>query len=78
MPTHQHDHAVETESSAAEVLDPVCGMMILPEDAAGTAEHKGQTYHFCSTGCVAKFKSDPEKYLSPCQARADHEERREC
>ncbi len=65
MPKHQHDHIMEADSSAAEVLDPVCGMMILPEDAAGTNEHQGKTYYFCSTGCVAKFKDDPDSFLAP-------------
>ncbi|MGZ4868581.1 MAG: heavy metal translocating P-type ATPase [Candidatus Angelobacter sp.] len=29
------------------------------------AEYKGQTYYFCSAGCVTRFKTDPEKYLAP-------------
>ena len=44
--------------------DPVCGMKAAanPEKSA---VHAGQTYYFCSTGCVSKFKSDPMRYLSP-------------
>ena len=49
---------------AERVLDPVCGMMVDPDRAAGHVEHNGTTYHFCSTGCVAKFSADPEKYLA--------------
>ena len=49
---------------ADRVLDPVCGMMVDPERAAGHIEHLGTTYHFCSKGCVAKFSADPDKYLS--------------
>jgi P-type Cu+ transporter len=49
---------------AERVLDPVCGMMVDPERAAGHVDHNGKTYHFCSKGCVAKFSADPEKYLS--------------
>ena len=45
--------------------DPVCGMDIAAEDAAGTAEHKGKLYYFCSPSCVEKFKADPERYLHP-------------
>ncbi len=45
--------------------DPVCGMSVNPVKAAGSVEHHGKTYHFCSKGCVAKFQADPEKYLDP-------------
>ncbi|AMV17429.1 heavy metal translocating P-type ATPase [Planctomyces sp. SH-PL14] len=44
-------------------IDPVCGMTVAPESAAETAVHKGQTFHFCSTGCYTKFRADPERYL---------------
>ena len=44
------------------VKDPVCGMEIKPEKAAGKSEYNGQTYHFCSTGCKQKFDQAPEKY----------------
>jgi P-type Cu+ transporter len=47
------------------VKDPVCGMSVDPAKAAGSFPFEGNTYHFCSRGCVAKFQSDPEKYLHP-------------
>jgi Cu+-exporting ATPase len=43
--------------------DPVCGMMVEEDSAAGTAEHNGQTYYFCSNGCKAAFEQDPQKFL---------------
>lgn len=43
--------------------DPVCGMNVDPERAAGVYEHGGQTYFFCSLHCVEKFRSQPEAYL---------------
>ena len=45
--------------------DPVCGMDIESQDAAGTVEHNGKLYYFCSTSCVEKFKAHPENYLGP-------------
>ncbi len=49
--------------------DPVCGMDVTPETAAGKSEYKGQTYYFCSNGCKRSFDKDPEKYLrAPGQA----------
>ena len=47
-----------------EVIDPVCGMSILPADAVGQATHRGQTYHFCSQSCLDRFRASPETYLS--------------
>ena len=44
--------------------DPVCGMTVDPERAAGHAEHHGQAYWFCSTGCRNAFTVDPERYSS--------------
>jgi Cu+-exporting ATPase len=64
VPTHEHTHDMETADAAAGVLDPVCGMTFLPEDAAGIVKHKGQDYYFCSQGCATKFAANPEKYLS--------------
>ena len=44
--------------------DPVCGMSVDPAGAAGSAEHRGESYWFCSQHCVQAFRSDPDKYLS--------------
>lgn len=54
--------------ATSSVIDPVCGMTVDPETAraAGlSAEHAGQTYHFCGKGCLLEFRDDPEKYLDP-------------
>lgn len=57
----------------AGALDPVCGMRVDPEHAAGKSTYQGQSYYFCSTGCQAKFDGDPEKYLHPgAQPEAMH------
>ena len=45
--------------------DPVCGMQVDPAKAAGTSQHQGQTYYFCSKGCKAKFDANPGGYLAP-------------
>ena len=42
--------------------DPICGMDVDPESAAGKSEYKGKTYYFCSLGCKRTFDQDPEKY----------------
>lgn len=52
--------------------DPVCGMDVTPETAAGTSEYKGQTYYFCAPGCKRSFDKDPEKYLANGQETNQH------
>ncbi|HEU4891619.1 MAG TPA: heavy metal translocating P-type ATPase [Vicinamibacterales bacterium] len=62
MSAHSHHHGAV--AAPVEVLDPVCGMTISPEDAVGHVDHKGQTYYFCSEGCMEQFKADPDRFLS--------------
>ena len=50
---------------STSMLDPVCGMHVDAEQAAGKSTYRNQTYYFCSPGCAAKFEVDPEKYLHP-------------
>ena len=45
-------------------IDPVCGMTVDEQKAAGASPYRGQTYYFCSTGCKAAFDKDPEKYAA--------------
>ncbi len=40
-------------------------MTVTPADSAGSFEHEGTTYYFCSKGCLEKFRADPGKYLNP-------------
>jgi P-type Cu+ transporter len=46
-------------------LDPVCGMTVSPDTAAGSYVHEGKTYYFCSPACLAKFRQDPAAFLIP-------------
>ena len=48
--------------TTAKVKDPVCGMDVDPQRAAGSHAHRGRTYFFCSKHCLAAFKADPAKY----------------
>src|SRR5580658_4717906 len=54
----------------AGALDPVCGMRVHPEHAAGTATYRGESFYFCSAGCLARFENNPEKVLHPAQGPA--------
>ena len=46
-------------------VDPVCGMTVSPDSAAGSYEYEGTTYYFCGKSCLERFRSDPETYLAP-------------
>ena len=43
--------------------DPVCGMSITPEKAAGQSEYLGKPRYFCSARCKSKFDSNPAEYI---------------
>ncbi|MBL8265454.1 heavy metal translocating P-type ATPase, partial [Steroidobacter sp.] len=49
-------------ADAATSIDPVCGMTV-SNDSPHAANHAGQSYVFCSSGCRAKFVADPSRYL---------------
>jgi Cu+-exporting ATPase len=61
-----------TPQPATGAIDPVCGMTVDPNQAAGEYAWQGTTYYFCNPGCLAKFKADPEKYLSKAPQAAGH------
>jgi phosphatidylglycerol:prolipoprotein diacylglycerol transferase len=42
--------------------DPVCGMDVEEQKAAGTSQYKGTSYFFCSKSCKEKFDRNPEQY----------------
>ena len=59
--------------SAPKAKDPVCGMMVDPQKAAGKVEHTGKTYFFCSPRCKERFEKEPEKFLAaPGTAGMEH------
>ena len=57
MATHQHAHPI------TDVIDPVCGMTISPDDAVGHVEHRGQTYYFCNESCLERFRANPDQFI---------------
>ncbi len=61
---NQREAKPETAVPGTSVsIDPVCGMTVDPTAAAGSHEYNGQTYYFCSTHCLNKFREDPERFL---------------
>ncbi|HJT79308.1 MAG TPA: heavy metal translocating P-type ATPase [Gemmataceae bacterium] len=50
-------------------VDPVCGMTVDPEKAAGVAHHEGRTYYFCNTHCLHRFEAEPQRYVEGVPAQ---------
>jgi P-type Cu+ transporter len=44
------------------VKDPVCGMHVDSEKAAGQSDFGGEAYYFCSPGCKRKFDEEPGRF----------------
>jgi uncharacterized membrane protein YraQ (UPF0718 family)/YHS domain-containing protein len=44
-------------------VDPVCGMAVDRAQAL-RADHRGQTFYFCSSGCRETFLANPERYMT--------------
>lgn len=55
--------ATDSQGGTMQVKDPVCGMTIDSESAAGRSEFEGQTYHFCSAHCLKQFEQDPKRFV---------------
>ena len=46
--------------------DPICGMQVMPATAAGSLNQDGETFYFCSAGCLQKFIDPSDKEPSGC------------
>lgn len=66
-----HGDAADKRTSAEPVhgrramanhIDPVCGVHVEEQNAAGLSEHKGTTYYFHSEECMSTFNQHPEQY----------------
>jgi Cu+-exporting ATPase len=55
---------LEGGTASTEVRDPVCGMMVDPTRTPYHRELGGTTYHFCSAGCLEKFRREPRKFTT--------------
>ena len=52
-------------ATTAKTQDPVCGMEVEEQSVAGTLEHQGQRYSFCSQRCLEKFRAEPSLFVKP-------------
>lgn len=50
--------------------DPVCGMQVDEQHAAGQSEYEGRTYYFCSPNCKTRFDESPEQYAGDARGES--------
>ena len=63
---------MEADRPPAPVKDPVCGMDVIPGEAAGgSAEHAGTTYWFCSLRCREITCADDSSLVANTDFAAD-------
>lgn len=44
--------------------DPVCGMRVSPKTASFAYPNGSHDYYFCASGCLERFKKNPDKFIS--------------
>ena len=68
MPTSRKPLPMMQPARQGEI-DPVCGMTVQPDRAAGSFGYQGKNYYFCATRCLEKFRAEPDYYLIPPEQR---------
>jgi Cu(I)/Ag(I) efflux system membrane fusion protein len=63
MDSESRMKAAAQGTRGAPAKDPVCGMDVDPNDAAGKVEYQGKTHYFCSLDCQQKFEKAPKQYI---------------
>lgn len=56
----------EQSTTTQTFVDPISGMEVVPTTAAGSFKKEGESYYFCSTGCLQKFIEPVDKKPASC------------
>src|SRR5262245_8636860 len=59
--------AKDSAGSNEQVIDPVCGMTVTKEKAAGSYDYEGRKYFFCNQRCLERFRENPGAYTGLTQ-----------
>ena len=51
------------EAATDKVIDPVCGMEVVPGTTRLVTIYQGHSYWFCAENCRDAFETNPRKYL---------------
>lgn len=52
-----------------KIVDPVCGMTVVPGVKDIIANIDGEIYYFCAEDCRRSFERNPQKFLDPKPAK---------
>ena len=63
--SHIEIFELNTKQSNPFYIDPVCHMLVDPEKDDHIVTHQNETFHFCSSHCMALFTAYPESFLHP-------------
>jgi YHS domain-containing protein len=61
-PAEQAAETTEAVEEEVALTDPVCGMEVTAESSF-SFEYEGETYYFCSQGCLDRFIEEPMAYI---------------
>jgi Cu+-exporting ATPase len=63
---HAHDHhdPAPVAAKGPTAIDPVCGMTVTIREGGRQETFGGETFHFCSDKCRARFNADPWHHAS--------------
>src|SRR5712692_3779464 len=59
-----HGAHADNVNAADRASDPVCGMTVNKQTAAGSFEHDGERYFFCSGHCLELFRKHPARFFN--------------
>ncbi|HXH11447.1 MAG TPA: YHS domain-containing protein [Alphaproteobacteria bacterium] len=62
MPTRRSLASSQKGGEPLLAKDPVCGMYINEQQAVAKHEYRGETFYFCSPGCLQEFARNPSRY----------------
>ncbi|MCB2187611.1 MAG: YHS domain-containing protein [Deltaproteobacteria bacterium] len=51
--------------SEDKYVDPVCYMVVNPQESDIWLDFEGERYFFCAESCREKFQADPAQYIKP-------------
>ena len=61
--------ATTTKAMPETIIDPVCGMKVVPMTTNLVASYQGRDYYFFAEACRRAFEKKPEKYLKRAPAK---------
>ncbi|HEY5892015.1 MAG TPA: heavy metal translocating P-type ATPase [Chthoniobacterales bacterium] len=70
--SHDCGSAKTKSTPTHNLVDPVCGMTVDPEQSARHIEYAGTIYHFCSAHCQQKFRANPTAFVPETSHAGGH------